>query len=420
MVAWLTELFPIHRSTTGPGVRETLGRLGASVPMAIHEVPTGTEVFDWVIPKEWRIRDAFVADLSGRRVIDYAASNLHVVGHSRPIDTTVSRDELLRHIHTRPDLPSVIPYRTSVYDETWGFCMRHDALADLADAHYRVVIDSELFDGSLTYGEVFLPGSCDDEIVMTTHICHPSLANDNLSGIVVLAALAAQQVAIPRRLGLRMLFLPGTIGALAWLHANSATLGRIRHGLVIAGVGDAGEHTYKRTFGGAAGIDQAVELALRDRDKAHRIEPFTPWGYDERQFNAPGFRLPFGRISRTPHGTYPEYHTSADDLDLVHPKQLVDTLDLLGEVLVMLDRDRVVVTTNPNGEPRLGARGLMSSTGGRVRIDADEHALLWVLTMADGEHRLSDVANRSGRSFVDIDRAADALEGAGLVRPAAP
>lgn len=417
MRAMLADLFPIHRSTAGPGVRDTLAIVGASIPLTIHKVPTGTKVFDWVIPKEWHIRDAYIADPSGHRVVDYAASNLHVVGHSQPIDTIVSRDELLRHLHTRPDLPSVIPYRTSVFADSWGFCLRHDALEALTEPRYRVVIDAESIDGSLSYGEVSLPGSSDEEIILTTHVCHPSMANDNLSGIVVLAALAAQQLHVSRRYGLRFLFLPGTIGSLAWLSANASTLGRIRHGLVIAGVGDAGTHTYKRTFGGTAAIDQAVELALRDREHAHAVEPFTPWGYDERQFNAPGFRLPVGRLSRTPHGTYPEYHTSADDLDFVHPKQLVDTLDLLTDVLEMLDHDRVVLGTNPHGEPRLGARGLMASTGGRAQIESDEHALLWILSMADGEHRLSDMARRSGLAFDDIAAAADALEAAGLVRP---
>lgn len=416
MRAMLADLFPIHRSTAGPGVRDTLAIVGASIPLTVHEVPTGTQVFDWVIPQEWRIRDAHIADPSGRRVVDYAASNLHVVGHSQPIDAIVSREELLRHLHTRPDLPSVIPYRTSVFDEAWGFCMRHDALGTLTAPSYRVVIDAELIDGSLSYGEVFLPGSSDEEIVLTTHVCHPSMANDNLSGIVVLAGLAAEQARVRRRHGLRLLFLPGTIGSLAWLSANGSTLGRISHGLVIAGVGDSGGHTYKRTFAATAAIDQAVELALRDDGRPHAIEPFTPWGYDERQFNAPGFRLPFGRLSRTPHGTYPEYHTSADDLDFIHPRQMVETLDLLGEVLAILERDRLVVSTNPMGEPRLGARGLMAPSGGRAHIAPNEHALLWVLSLADGDHRLTEMSRRSGRTFGDIADAADALEAVGLVQ----
>ena len=413
-------LYPLHRSITGPGLRRTLSMIGEIIPLEIHEVPTGTPVLDWTVPREWRVDDAYVADARGRRVIDYAASNLHVVGYSGPIHAVVERDVLLEHLHTRPDLPDAIPYRTTPYADTWGFCAAHTLLDTLTDPTYTVHIDAELADGSLTYGECFLPGSTDDEIVVSTHACHPSLANDNVSGLVVATFLAAALADRPRRLGVRFLFAPGTIGAIAWLSRNEDHLARVRHGLVVAGVGDSGDHTYKRSFRGSAAVDRAVIAALEERGRPFATESFTPWGYDERQFNSPGFRLPFGRLSRTPHGTYPEYHTSRDDLDFIRTSSLTDSLGVLLDVVDILDRDRRPVSTAPRGEPRLGARGLMSSVGGRTSVTPDEYAVLWVLNLADGDHSLLDMAERSGMPFSVIAHAADALESVGLLRPVTP
>lgn len=413
--AMAERLYPLHRSITGAGLRQTLAIIGEDIPLEIHEVATGTQVLDWVVPLEWRIRDAWVETLDGRRVIDYAASNLHVVGYSQSIDAEVDRATLLEHLHTRPDLPDAIPYRTSPFRETWGFCAAHRLMETLTDARYRVCIDTSHTEGSLSYGECFLPGTSSDEVVLTTHTCHPSMANDNVSGMVVATRLAAALADRPRRLGVRFLFLPGTIGSIAWLSRNEANLGRIRHGLVVAGVGDAGPFTYKRSFAGEATIDRAMETILHDEERPHRIEPFTPWGYDERQFNSPGYRLPFGRLSRTPHGTYPEYHTSADDLAFIDGDRLIQAEALLLSVLNVLERDRRPINRAPRGEPRLGARGLMSNVGGRPAITSDEYALLWVLNLADGEHSLLDMAERAGMPFARIADAVDALAGVDLL-----
>jgi aminopeptidase-like protein len=413
-------LYPLHRSTTGPGLRETLAMIGEIIPLEIHEVPTGTPVLDWTIPREWRVHDAYVADARGRRIIDYAASNLHVVGYSQPIHAVVDRAVLLEHLHTRPDLPHAVPYRTSPFAETWGFCAAHALLETLTEPTYTVHIDAELVDGGLTYGECFLPGSTEEEIVLSTHACHPSLANDNVSGLVVTTFLAAALAERPRRYGIRFLFAPGTLGAITWLSRNEERLQHVRHGLVVAGVGDAGKHTYKQSFSGTATIDRAVVATLAVRDRPFATESFTPWGYDERQFNSPGFRLPFGRLSRTPYGTYPEYHTSSDDLDFIRISSLTDSLDVLLDTVDILERDRRPVSTAPRGEPRLGARGLMSQVGGRTSITPDEFAVLWVLNLADGDHSLLDMAERSGMPFSAIAHAADALESAGLLRPAVP
>jgi aminopeptidase-like protein len=415
MRALLEALYPLHRTVAGPGGRATLARIGEHIPLRVHEVPTGTQVYDWTIPREWQIRDAWVADAAGRRVIDYQRSNLHVVGHSRPIHATVDRSELLAHLHSRPAQPDVIPYHTSPYVETWGFCDRQRTIDALTDDAYEVHIDADLIDGALSYGECVLPGSTDEEVIVSTHTCHPSLANDNVSGMVVSTFLAAALAGRPHRYTYRFLFAPGTIGAITWLARNVATHDRIRHGLIIAGVGDTGGHTYKRSFGETAGIDRAVELALRDHGGTFAVEAFRPWGYDERQYNAPGFRLPFGRLSRTPHGTYPEYHTSADDLDFVHDASLTDSLALLLEVVDILERDRRPVSTAPYGEPRLSDRGLMSGVGGRPGVTRDEFAVLWVLSMADGDHSLIDIADRSALPFTSVADAADALTAVGLL-----
>jgi aminopeptidase-like protein len=416
MVELLERLYPIHRSVTGPGVRETLAIIGERIPLTVQEVPTGTAVGDWTIPREWRIHDAYVADADGRRVIDYAASNLHVVGYSQPIHATVSRAELLEHLHTRPDIPDAIPYRTSPYAETWGFCAAHHVLEGLTDESYAVHIEAELVDGSLTYGECLLPGSTEDEVVVSTHVCHPSLANDNASGMVVTTFLAAAIATRPHRLSYRFLFVPGTIGAITWLSRNEHHLSKIRHGLIVAGVGDRGDHTYKRSFIGMATIDRAVDAVLRATGRPYATEAFTPWGYDERQYNAPGYRLPFGRLSRTPYGTYPEYHTSNDDLEFVVPESLEGTLNVLLATVEILERDRRPINTSPKGEPRLAARGLLSKVGGRTKIEAAELAVLWVLNLADGDYSLLDMAERSGLAFTTMADAADALEAVGLLR----
>ena len=415
----LEELFPLHRTHAGPGLRATLALIGAVIPLEVHEVASGTRVFDWVVPQEWRIREAWVADTSGRRVIDYADSNLHIVGHSLPISERMPRERLLEHLHTRSDQPDVIPYRTSPYHDDWGFCTRHADVAGLTDDEYEVRIDAERFDGSMSYGETVLPGTTDREIVVSTHACHPSLANDNTSGLVVSTFLAAAIAARPRRHTFRFLFMPGTIGSIAWLAANQERVGSIRHGIVVAGVGDAGTHTYQQTFAGDAVVDRAMAIALRDRAEPHRVEPFKPWGYDERQYNSPGFRLPFGRISRTPHGEYPAYHTSADDLDFVTDASLVGTLELLLDVVDILEAERPLTSTSPYGEPRLGDRGLMSTVSGRTAVTADENARLWIMAMADGQHGLLDVAERSGLPFASIAAATAELGRVGLLEPLA-
>ena len=414
---FVAELYPICRSITGDGVRETLTRIANRVPITVHEVPTGTRVFDWDVPPEWNIRDAWVKDADGNRVIDFRAHNLHVVSYSEPVRRTVTRDDLERRVFTMPDRPEWIPYRTSYYERSWGFCAAHDTLASLPDGNYEVCIDSTLDDGSLTYGELLLEGSTDDEVLVSVHVCHPSLANDNLSGIALAVAAAEHLRRARLRYSYRFVFIPGTIGSIAWLARNEASASRVRHGLVLSGVGDPGPLSYKRSRRGDATIDQAVEHVLATSGRAHAVVDWFPYGYDERQYCSPGFDLPVGRLSRSPHGEYPEYHTSGDDLDFVRPESLADALSTVLAVFAVLEGDGRYLNRNPKCEPQLGRRGLYRALGGAVDRRATEMALLWVLSLSDGEWSLLDIARRAALPFDAIREAATALEHHELLEP---
>ena len=433
MYSLIERLYPIPRSITGDGVRETLRIIGEHVPLAVHEVPTGTPVLDWTVPKEWRVREAWVKGPSGETVADFADHNLHLVGYSVPVDRTMPLAELDRHLHSLPGQPDLVPYRTSYYAEAWGFCLPHRVREALPEGEYRVRIDSELVDGSLTYGELHLAGETEDEVLVSCHVCHPSLANDNLSGLAVTVHLARELMAAsgpggaPLRYSYRFVWAPGTIGAITWLAENGDAAGRVAHGLVAANLGDAGPFHYKRSQREDAPIDRAAALALRTAAGGEpRIEPWVPFGYDERQYNSPGFDLPVGLLSRTPWGRYPEYHTSGDDLSLVAPGNLVESLETYLRVMAILEGDLAYRNLQPHGEPQLGRRGLYSKLGGDVRSkeggDARERQLdlLWVLNQSDGERTLLDVAERAGRPFEAIRAAADLLCEAGLLAPASP
>jgi aminopeptidase-like protein len=415
LLALVRELHPLCRSLTGDGVRETLAVLRRHAPLEVHEVPSGTRVFDWTIPDEWNVRDAWISDRAGRRVVDFRRSNLHVVGYSEPVDRRVGRDELLRHLHTLPEHPDWIPYRTSYYQRSWGFCASQRTVDAMRDDEYDVRIDARLEPGSLSYGEIFLPGRTSEEILVTTHVCHPSLCNDNLSGIAVAALLAGGLAGRPRRRGLRFLFIPGTLGSLTWLARNAGRLGAIRGGLTLTCLGDGSPFTFKRSFAGDSETDRAAALALRRSGHAHRIVDFTPWGYDERQFNAPGFRLPIGSLMRAQHGRFPEYHTSADDLGFVSAAHLAESHAVLGDLLHLLDGNARYRSLCSHGEPQLGRRGLYRAMGGDGDPEALQMAMLWALQLADGEHDLIRMAERSGLGFEVLARAAGMLHEHGIL-----
>lgn len=405
----VVRLYPICRSITGPGVRETLSLIGEHIPLSVSEVPSGDAVLDWTVPKEWSIRDAWVANAAGERVIDFKRHNLHVVSYSRPVRARMTLAELRPHLHSDPEHPDWIPYRTSYYGDNWGFCLAHRELEALPEGDYEVVVDATLEDGFLTYAECVIPGRTTDEILLSVHICHPSLANDNLSSITVATELARRLLDAPApRHTVRVLFIPGTIGSITWLARNSAVVDRIRHGLVLANLGDPGAMHYKRSRREDAQIDRAVKLALRDQP-GHELLAFEPYGYDERQYCSPGFDLPIGCLSRTPYARFPEYHTSADNPDFLSPGALEDSLARLEAVIDILERNRRYVNLNPKGEPMLGRRGLYAAIGGRSDAKARQMALLWVLNVSDGEHSLLDIAERSELDFVLVAEAAETL-----------
>jgi aminopeptidase-like protein len=413
----MVELYPICRSITGNGVRQSLDILRRHLPLEIHEIPTGTPVFDWTVPKEWNIRDAWLKNPAGEKIVDFRQSNLHVLNYSVPIHRKIPLAELREHLFSIPEQPDLIPYRTSYYREDWGFCLPHRLLESLADGEYEVCIESSLEPGHLTYGEYYLPGHSDDEVLISCHCCHPSLCNDNLSGMVLAAFLAKLLPSQLRRYSYRFLFIPGTIGSITWLALNEARVTRIKHGLVVACVGDAGQMTYKQSRRGQAEIDRVVSYVLAHSGQPYEIVEFSPYGYDDRQYCSPGFNLAVGSLTRTPHGRYPQYHTSADNLDLVQPQYLADSLAQYLAVLRVLEQNRTYRNTHPKGEPQLGKRGLYGALGGRKDTKVREMAMLWVLNFSDGSHSLLDIAERAGLDFELISDVAAVLLAHQLLAP---
>lgn len=414
--ALVRELYPICRSITGNGVRQSLALLGQHIPIDVTEVPTGTKVFDWSVPREWNISDAYIENAAGERVVDFRASNLHVLNYSAPVCKVLPLEELKAHIYTLPGQPDLVPYRTSYYEERWGFCMSQRALDALPQGNYKAVVESTLVDGSLTYGECVLPGESEDEVLFSAHICHPSLANDNCSGLAVLTMLAAELAQRPRRYTYRFIFAPGTIGAITWLARNEHRVDRIKHGLVVSCLGDGGGPMYKRSRRGDAMIDRALVHVVQHSSPAARIREFVPYGYDERQYCSPGFNLPVGLLQRSEYGTFPEYHTSADNLHFVAPEHLESSFSMLRAAVEILENDRTMINTQPKCEPALGARGLYATVGGDKNSAQSSMAMFWVLNFSDGDHSLLEIAERSGLPFSAVLRAAERLEAASLLR----
>ncbi len=416
MLELIKELYPICRSITGDGVRKTLELISRHIPLKTFEVSTGTQVLDWEIPKEWNIRDAYIKDEAGNKIIDFKKSNLHILNYSRPIHAKLKLADLKPHLFSIPDKPDLIPYRTSYYSENWGFCLSHNQLLSLKDETYEVVIDSTLSSGSLTYGECFIKGQTDQEVLISTHICHPSLCNDNLSGIAVCTELAKSMFASQPYYSYRFIFIPGTIGAITWLAQNEAGLHRIKYGMVTALLGIDSVFTYKRSRIGNSRIDQIVEYVLSQSGRDHNIIDFIPYGYDERQFCSPGFNLPVGNITRIPFGEYPEYHTSGDNFNLISEKGLVDSFNMFQKIIKHIEADRKFLNLFPKGEPQLGRRGLYDNIGGRNDSKTLQLAFLWVLNYSDKHHTLTDIIRLSGLNTEMIIEAAGLLEKQGLIQ----
>ena len=414
--ALVERLYPFCRSITGNGVRRSLRLLRETIPLALPEVVSHTRVFDWTVPDEWNVRDAYIMNEAGERLVDFRKSNLHVLNYSIPVNRTMSLAELRPHLFTIPEAPDWIPYRTSYYQKNWGFCLTQRQLDQFEEEEYHVYIDSTLHPGHLTYGEFRIQGETDDEVLISCHCCHPSLCNDNLSGMAVAARLAALLHGLSLRYSYRFLWIPGTIGSITWLALNEAILPRIKHGLVLSCVGDPGKFTYKRSRRGNAEIDRAVEQVLTHSGHEFQRLDFAPHGYDERQYCSPGINLPVGCFMRTPNGCYPEYHTSADDLSLISPFALGETLAQLLRVIQVLEQNRRYLNLNSKCEPQLGRRGLYRQLGGMQDRNDVEDAMFWVLNFSDGEHDLLDIAVRSGIEFQGISKAAELLREEGLLK----
>ena len=434
MYDMMVKLYPICRSITGDGVRKTLDIISEQIPLEKYEIPTDTEVFDWTIPKEWNIKNAYVKKSNGEKIIDFQKSNLHVLNYSVPIHKTVSLSELTEHLFTLPDQPALIPYRTSYYHENWGFCITHNQFLQLEEDDYEVVIDSTLEDGSLSYGEYFINGESDDEVLLSCYTCHPSMCNDNLSGVVLLTFLAKHLKNISLKYSYRFLFIPETIGAIAWICRNEHNIKKIKHGLVATCVGDPGILSYKKSRKDNAEIDQTVIDVLKNSGNDYKVVDYEPIGSDERQFCSPGFNLPVGSLQRTMAPAFPEYHTSADNIDFVQPKYLADTFLKYLQVFSKLEENfgkfnlknnkdlknkketkkgQFFLNLKPKCEPRLSSMGLYRKVGGGTDITKNERIrtiiIFWILNYSDGKHSLQDISKKSGIHFDQIKSVAEIL-----------
>lgn len=415
MLSLVRELYPLPRSITGPGLRATIDRLASLIPLQVTEVPSGTQVFDWTVPEEWTVEEAYLEHESGLRFAEFGRSSLHLVGYSLPMDARMSLEDLRPHLHSLPEHPDWIPYKTSYYTPGWGFCLSDHELQSLPSGSYRVVIRSSLAAGSLTLAECVVPGRSEEEVLVFAHDCHPALANDNLSGVVVAAHLAEFLLQGQSRYTYRFLFAPATIGSLTWLATHQAKLGRIRHGLVLSLLGDNGPLQYKRSRSGGQVVDRAAEAILGEYPGS-RVHEFSPWGYDERQFCSPGINLPMGRLTRTPNGEFPEYHTSADNPDYLSAGSLGTSWLACLKIFAAIEAEGHYLNLSPCGEPQLGRRGLYKSLGGHYTSVPDRQmALLWMLNLSDGNHSLLDVAARSGLPVGVLVAAARDLREVGLL-----
>lgn len=421
MFRWASDLFPLCRSLTGEGVRDTLRYLRKLVPgLEVHEVPTGTHCFDWVIPDEWNVRDAYIAGPDGQRVVDFKSNNLHVLGYSEPVDVTLSLDALQPHLYSSETQPDAIPYVVSYYKRRWGFCLTHRQRQELKPGSYRAVVDASLGPGSLSYGEFLLPGQSHDEILLSSYVCHPSMANNEVSGPVVLAALAKWLASVPdRHFSYRFVLVPETLGAIAYLSKNLETMKRnTRAGFVVTCVGDDRTYSYLPSRLGNTLADRAALCVLRGAGVPFKEYSFLDRGSDERQYCFPGIDLPVASVMRSKYGTYPEYHTSLDDMSLISPRGLGGAFEIYRNIIAILEHNRTYRVTTLC-EPRLGTRNLYPDLQ-RKEVSDDVVPILNLIAYADGMRDLIGLCDVAQVPFPKALGLLRALHREGLVERVDP
>lgn len=416
MHQWATDLFPICRSLTGDGVRSTLNYLQQLLPaLKMYEIPSGTHAFDWEVPKEWVIRDAYIADVEGNRLVDFKTNNLHVVGYSTSVDAVLNRAELEEHLYSLPELSHAIPYVTSYYSESWGFCLSHEQRSKLGEGPFRVFIDSEHKVGSLSYGELVIPGESSDEILLSTYVCHPSMANNELSGPVVTTALARWVLGLKdRHYTYRIVMVPETIGSVVYLSLHLHHLQKyLKAGWVLTCIGDDRAYSYLPSPSGTTFADRVSKKVMSKSDQRFDEYSFLDRGSDERQYCSPGVDLPVVSLMRSKYGTYPEYHTSLDDLSLVTPSGLQGGLDMMKAVIDEIEENPRWKST-VLGEPQMGKRGLYPTTS--TSTSAHEvYDMMNVLAFCDGTRDTEELAAICGISDSQTDAIVSKLIGAGVL-----
>ena len=415
---YFDRLWPLNRSLTGNGNRETLKILSELADIKITEIPSGMECFDWTVPPEWNVNEAWIKDSKGNIIVDFRKNNLHILGYSEKYSGKLSLNELKEHIYSLPEQPEVIPYLTSYYKKRWGFCISHNQLTSLKDDTYEVLIDSESDpNGSMTIGEAILVGDSDEEILLSTYICHPSMANNELSGPLIASFIYKELIKKKnRRYTYRILYVPETIGSIYYLSKYGEHLKKkMAAGFVITCAGDKGSYTYKRSRSGNTVTDRASELVLKETEKNFNIEDFFPTGSDERQYCSPGFNLPVGSLMRTRYGKYKEYHTSADNKEFISFSALENTVYKYLKILNVIEKNFTFINKLPYCEPQLGKRGLYPTLGSQKDTAEFVNAVMWILNLSDGTNDIIDISNRSGMSFKTIFKAAEELLNKGLI-----
>ncbi len=413
MYSLLEELFPYNRSITGDGVRKTLDRISLEIPLKQTSVKSGSQVFDRTVPDEWNVKSAKIYAPDGSILVDFAKNNLYLMSYSVPVNKTMSLNELKEHIITDKSRPDSVPYSTSYYNLNWAFCLEYSFVEKMSEGNYHVEIDSSLKPGELIYGESFLDNNSKKTILISSYICHPSMANDSLSGVVTAVQLFKELKKLNNlKYNYRFLFVPETIGTICFLENNKSNIKEVtEYGLVATCLGDKGSFTYKESRDPTRKINKIVKYVFAKRNLSERIKEFCPIGSDERQYCSPGFDLSVGVLTRSMYGEFPEYHSSADNLDFVKEEYLQESLDIFLEIIKTYESNHIFKRNNPYCEPQMGKYDLYRRTGGagKDEIDKLSQQRMWLLNYADGKTDLIELSEKSGFDIFELKSASEAL-----------